>query len=85
MNSKLTITIDESLIDKARAYAGKKGKSLSNIIEIYLKSLTNEIEKDEIEITPIVKSLMGSFKAPKNFNYKKEIKNRLSEKYLEHE
>lgn len=30
----------------------------------------------------IVKFLKGSFRAPANFDYKKELKNRLSIKYL---
>jgi transcriptional regulator CtsR len=55
---------------------------LSNLIENYLKALTKESDSNEIELTPIVKSLKGSFTAPKNFNYKKELTNRLSEKYL---
>jgi len=82
MNTKLTITIEESLIDKAKAYAGRKGKSLSDIIENYLKSVTDNNDKPDIEITPIVKSLKGSFKAPKDFNYKKELEQKLTEKYL---
>lgn len=35
-----------------------------------------------IELTPIVKSLKGSFKASEDFNYKVELTNQLSEKYL---
>ena len=31
---------------------------------------------------PVVKSLKGSFKMPKNIDYKKEFENRLEEKYL---
>ena len=55
---------------------------MSNLIENYLKALTKEGDSNEIELTPIVKSLKGSFTAPKNFDYKKELTNRLSEKYL---
>jgi hypothetical protein len=33
-------------------------------------------------ITPTVKALKGAFTAPTNFNYKKELSKRLSEKYL---
>lgn len=82
MNTKLTLTIEQSIIEKAKKYANDKGRSLSSIIENYLKVITREEESDDIELTPIVKSLKGSFKAPKNLNYKKEISKRLSEKYL---
>lgn len=82
MNTKLTLTIEQSVIEKAKKYAKDKKRSLSNLIENYLKALTKESSSNEIELTPIVKSLKGSFTAPKNFDYKKELTNRLSEKYL---
>jgi len=47
-----------------------------------LKALTNESEVNEEEISPMLKSLRGSFKMPNDFDYKKELSNRLSEKYL---
>lgn len=82
MNTKLTLTIEEAVIKKAEKYAGKRKGSLSDLIENYLKALTSEEKKDEEELTPVVKSLKGSFTLPKNFDYKKELTNRLSEKYL---
>lgn len=82
MNTKLTLTIEESIIEKAKKYANAKGKSLSSIIENYLKAITKEETANDVKLTPIVKSLKGSFKAPKNFNYKKELSKRLTEKYL---
>lgn len=81
MNTKLTLTIEQSIIKKAKQYAKGKGRSLSDIIENYLKAITNKSES-EIELTPIVKSLKGSFKAPKDFDYKKELTKGLTEKYL---
>jgi hypothetical protein len=82
MNTKLTLTIEERIIQKAKKYAKENGHSLSGIIENYLKVLTREEEKGNEEITPLVKSLKGSFKAPKNFDYKKELTDRLADKYL---
>ena len=82
MNTKLTLTIERTVINKAKIYAKRKGHSLSDIIENYLKVITKDGTKSEIEITPIVKSLKGSFKAPSDFNYKKELVKSLSKKYL---
>ena len=82
MNTKLTLTIEQSVIEKAKKYAKEKERSLSNLIENYLKALTKEGSSNEIALTPIAKSLKGSFTAPKNFDYKKELANRLSDKYL---
>lgn len=84
MNTKLTLTIEQSIIEKAKKYARKKERSLSDLIESYLKALTTEedITKVEDELSPTLKSLKGSFKMSKNFDYKKEISDRLTEKYL---
>jgi hypothetical protein len=82
MNTKLTLTIEQTIIEKAKIYAKGKGHSLSDIIENYLKVITKNEVKSEIEITPIVKSLKGSFKAPSGFDYKKELAKSLSSKYL---
>lgn len=82
MNTKLTLTIEEKIIHRAKRYAKENGRSLSGIIENYLKMITQEEVKEDKEITPLVKSLRGSFKAPKNFDYKKELTEKLTDKYL---
>ena len=82
MNTKLTLTIEQSIIEKAKKYASGKGRSLSDIIENYLKIITKEEQSKEVELTPIVKSLKGTFKEPRNFDYKSDLSKRLAEKYL---
>ncbi len=82
MNTKLTLTIEQQIIAKAKKYAKKRGRSLSDIVENYLKAITKEKDDSDIEITPLVKSLKGSFKAPSGFDYKKELEKSLSDKYL---
>jgi hypothetical protein len=82
MNTKLTLTIEQVLIQKAKLYAKQKGRSLSDIIENYLKVITKEETKSNVNLAPITKSLKGSFKAPDDFDYKKEISKGLSNKYL---
>lgn len=82
MNTKLTLTIEREIIKKAKAYAKDKNRSLSDIIENYLKTLVTKESKEENGLNPTIASLKGSFKMPKNFDYKKELKNRLEKKYL---
>lgn len=82
MNTKLTLTIEQAVVVKAKKYANNKGRSLSDIIENYLKAITKDDNSEKIELTPIVKSLKGSFKAPQNFDYKKDLTKGLTEKYL---
>lgn len=82
MNQKLTLTIEQNVIEKAKSYAKGKGRSLSDIIENYLKSITSKVELEDIEQTPITKSLKGSFKVSEDFDYKQELSKALSKKYM---
>lgn len=81
MTTKLTLTIEEKVIDSAKRYAQKKGKSLSHLVENYLKSITSETRDKEENISPKVLKLMGVIKLPKDFNYKTELGNALAKKY----
>ena len=82
MNTKLTLTIEQSVIDRAKKYAREKERSLSDLIENYLKAITKEKKTEMVRDTPIVQSLKGSFHIPDNFDYKKELTENLSKKYL---
>ncbi|WP_149244412.1 DUF6364 family protein [Dyadobacter sp. 32] len=83
MNVKLTLVLEASVIDRAKNHAKLNGRSLSDLVENYFKMITSDTPPEEnIELTPIVKSLRGSFKAPESFNYKEELSNALAEKYL---
>ncbi len=81
MNTKLTLTIEQELMEKAEHFAREKGYSLSDIIADYLKVLTNEDKSEVTESNPIANSSKGSVKAPENIDYKKELLKRISEKY----
>lgn len=82
MNTKLTLTIEQSIIEKAKIYAKSQGRSLSDIVENYFKTIVQKEKDLGKDKTPIADSLRGSFKAPNDFDYKKELASRLSEKYL---
>lgn len=84
MSTKLTLTVDKYIIDEAKKYAKSNGRSLSNIIEEYLKSLIEKKEEDiEFEISPLVESLWGSVKPIKGEdNYKSILSEELAKKYL---
>jgi len=90
MNTKLTLTIDESVIKQAKAYAEKQGRSLSAVVENYLKAVTKreEIQPVQEELSPLLKSFKGAFKMPSDFDYKKElnkIRDVKYQKYLDNE
>jgi hypothetical protein len=79
MDTKLTLKLDNSIIEQAKTYAKKKNTSLSKLIESYLGLLISP--KDTQEVTPLVKSLSGVVDLTKNFDYKKDYKKHLLNKY----
>jgi hypothetical protein len=80
MTTKLTLTMEGKVIDSAKKYARQKGKSLSDIVENYLKSISAH-ETTAEDISPKVARLKGVIKLPNDFDYKKEIENALVKKY----
>lgn len=46
MNTKLTLTIEQTVIEQANIYAKKKGQSLSDMVENYLRSVSHTKEQD---------------------------------------
>jgi len=80
MTTKLTLTIDDSVIIIAKKYAKKNGKSLSDIVENYLMSLTSKESKED-KISSKVLKLMGVIKLSQDFDYKTELTKGLSKKY----
>ncbi len=80
MTTKLTLTIEQDVIKVAKTYAHKKGRSLSDLIESYLKTLTAKTSNEE-DLSPRVKKLKGTIKLPKDFDYKKTLADELIKKY----
>jgi hypothetical protein len=82
--SKLTLSINQMVIDEAKEYAKSSGKSLSSIVEEYLKSLTKtEKSKKKKTSMELVRELKGSIKLPEDFtSYKEILQDALVGKYL---
>ena len=84
MDTKLTLKLDKFVIDKAKDYAVTHKKSLSRIIESYLRSLVSKKDpkdSDDIEISPFVKSMTTGVNIPADFDFKKEYGDYLTQKY----
>lgn len=82
MDAKLTLNINKDVTRKAKVYARKEGRSLSDLVENYLKLLTKNSPVEDSEYTPRVKSLLGCITLPDDFDYKKEIAESFTKKYL---
>ena len=80
MNTKLTLNIDQNIIDEAKTYAKSHSVSLSKLIENYLSSLTKK-NKVKSNVSPLVESLTGVISIDKDSDYKKEYGDYLAKKY----
>lgn len=81
MTTKLTLTVEENVIKKAKLYAKHTGRSLSELIENYLESLTEE-NKDKGQLSPKLKKIAGSVKLPDDFDEKTALGAYLENKHL---
>ena len=80
MTTKLTLTVDKTIIERAKSYAKDTGRSLSELIENYLDSITQD-KKDQ-KLSPRLNKIVGSVKLPKDFNEEKELRSYLEKKHL---
>lgn len=80
MITKLTLRLDNNLIESAKEYSAQTGKSVSRIVADLFEIIKNEKIKKEDPLTPTVKALKGSLKGKRldEQDYKKH----LEEKYL---
>lgn len=81
MDTKLTLKLNQEIIEKAKKYASDKKLSLSRLIENYLNSLTSEKNENGIQISPFVKSLSSNSKIPADYDYKEDYRKFLEERY----
>lgn len=69
MDSKLTLKLNENVIERAKKYATSRELSLSRLIENYLDSITQE-QNDDFEISPFVKSISSGKSIPADVDWK---------------
>lgn len=81
MKDKLTLSIDKKVKEHAKKVAFKKGKSISKIVEEYLRTLSGPSVQKEIADDSIVSELAGSVNIPPNLSYKESLTDILEEKY----
>jgi dsDNA-specific endonuclease/ATPase MutS2 len=80
MDTKLTIRLNENVIERAKIFAQNNNISLSKLIESYLDLVTRK-KSEAIGITPLVESLTGVIELPENYDYQKEYTDYLNKKY----
>ncbi len=80
MNTKLTLSIDEKTIVRAKIFARKRNKSLSRLIENYLRAVTVE-EPNAGEMSPVVAELSGVVDAGRVQGHRSDYAAYLTDKY----
>ena len=78
MDSKLTLKLDENVIERAKKYAAEKKLSLSRLIANYLDALTND-DLNNLEISPFVKSIATGKQLPNEVD-----KDKLKDDYIDY-
>ena len=79
MDAKLTLKLNERVIEQAKQYAKENNISLSRMIESYLQAVTLK-KNNKVKISPLVESLTGVIEL-ENYDYRKDYTDFLSKKY----
>lgn len=80
MSTKLTLRMDEQLIARAKKYARRSGKSVSQLVADFFALLGQTSKNDMSSISPKVKSLRGLLKD--SSIHTRDYRRHLEEKYL---
>jgi hypothetical protein len=83
MNKKLTLSLDETVINRAKSYAEHHKETLSGIVERYFRYLTsNGPDKTKATISGEIEDLVGIVKIPDSLDAKKEYRRRRADKAM---
>lgn len=80
MNAKLTLSLDRDIIEQAKEFSRSQHKSLSKLIEGYLRQITR-FDDTPKQITPLVAKLSGVIDAQKLDVHKNDYADYLTDKY----
>lgn len=80
MSDKLTLRIEQKLIQRAKKYASKKGTSVSKLVADYFQAIDAEESESNLSLPPVTKALSGILNADKVTE--DDYKAHLADKYL---
>ena len=83
MDTKLTLALDQDIIDRAKQYASQRNTSISKLVENFLARITvlNPQDEPAEDISPLVKRLSGVLALPSDLDTKQAYRDHLSDKY----
>jgi hypothetical protein len=73
--SKLTLSVDDAVILRAKIYAKKQGVSVSKMVEAYLAAVADPPARVTAD-TPILRAVRGILKKADVTDYKRHLANK---------
>ena len=74
MNTKLTLSLEKEVIEKAKSYAKQHDTSLSALVENYFSRLTMEYKNNESTVG-VVEEMSGIIDLENDYDYKNNLAN----------
>jgi hypothetical protein len=69
--TKLTLSVNPTVVSRAKEYARRQGVSVSRMVEAYLASVAEPV--DPVDLPPLVASLRGILKKADREDYRKHL------------
>jgi len=70
--SKLTLSVEDHVVSRAKIYAKLRGVSISEMVEAYLDAIAGTPPPDAFD-APILRSMRGSLKKAQLEDYKRRL------------
>lgn len=64
--TKLTLSVDEKVVERAKRYASRRGTSVSRLVETYLDALARPADMRDQDLPPVTRRLRGILKGAKH-------------------
>jgi hypothetical protein len=64
--TKLTLSVDEKIVERAKRYAARQGTSVSRLVQTYLDLVSRASIAQESSLPPVTRRLRGALKGAKH-------------------
>lgn len=78
--TKLTLSADKELVEKAKKLAGEEGTSLSSMFARFIEARLRR-KRQRVEPGPLTREATGLVKLPRNISDRELLEEALAEKY----
>jgi len=71
--TKLTLSVDEGVVERAKRYAAGRGTSVSRLVEAYLSLLSGSDRRPSEEPPPVLARLRGALKGAQPGDHRRHL------------